>query len=285
MGSSASKQQHKEKASPEGIQVICAGLGRTGTLSLTEALKRLGYKPYHYLDVSHSAAWCQVAETQGKDARAIETVLTKIEQDGYTATLENPTSDIYQDILAKYPNAKVVLTVRDSPQAFVKSWKLLFDTMVVTEQTFSWTFPSFLGYIPLFRDLKKIRHFMGTTHLGLEPGALTHGWRDRGDNSDEWLAEQYERHNQHIMDHVPKDQLLVFNVKQGWEPLCEFLGKEVPPKDEPFPHCQINNAASLKALKKQFVWVVYGWIPVLVLSTAAVVVWSSQERPRGKGTV
>jgi hypothetical protein len=105
---------------------------------------------------------------------------------------------------------------------------------------------------------------MGTTHLGLLPGELTHGWRNHGDN---WLAEQYKRHNQHVQEHVNKEQLLVFNVKEGWEPLCQFLGKEVP--TEPFPHVKVNNAEALQQLRKQFMIVVYGWIPALVVTIGA----------------
>ena len=245
----------------EGIQVICAGFGRTGTLSLTEALKRLGYEPYHFVDFKHHQAWAEVAN----GTRSVDEIIDLIVKDGYNATLENPTSDIYLPILEKYPNAKVILTVRDTPEAFVKSWKILFDTMVITEQRFSWNFPSFLGYIPLFYNLKETRQFMGTTHLGLARGDLTHGWRTHGD---EWLAEQYKRHNQHIQDHVDAKQLLVFNVKEGWEPLCQFLGKEVP-KDEPFPHAKVNNAEGLLKLRKQFNMIVYGWIPTLLLTAGA----------------
>jgi hypothetical protein len=265
MSSATTEEQQQMKKG--GIQVICAGLGRTGTLSLTEALKALGYNPYHYVDFNHTQQWADFA--QGKEG--VDTIMDLIEQDGYTATLENPTSDIYQDILKRYPNAKVILTVRDTPTKFAASWKVLFDCMVITETTFRWTFPSFLGYIPAFRNLKIIRQFMGTTTLGLEPGELTHGWRDRGEDTDSWLCEQYERHNQHVIDHVPKDQLLVFNVKEGWKPLCAFLGKDLPPTTTPFPHCTINNTESLIRLKRKFQMVVYGWIPtvVTVLGAAA----------------
>jgi hypothetical protein len=106
---------------------------------------------------------------------------------------------------------------------------------------------------------------MGTTHLGLPPGELTHGWRN---HSDEWLAEQYERHIQHVMDTVPKDQLLIFNVKEGWGPLCEFLGSssgQVGIPNESFPHSQVNTTRSLKRLRRQLLAVVYGWIPTLLI--------------------
>jgi hypothetical protein len=250
-----------ENSPPDGggIQVICAGLGRTGTLSLAEALTTLGYKPYHFIDFGQHSSW--VDFVNGK--KTADDIIDLIEGSGYNATLENPTSDIYQDLLRRNPNAKVILTVRDTPEKFVASWKTLFDTMSITEQCFSWRFPSFLGYIPLFSNLCQIRQFMGTTHLGLPKGALTHGWRDM-DDGDAWLAEQYERHNQHIKDNVPKDQLLVFNVKEGWGPLCALLGLPVP-KDQPFPHSTVNTTEGLLKLRREFRMVVYGWIPFLAL--------------------
>ena len=238
-------------------------------MSLDEALKKLGYKTYHYLDFSHHPAWADLANGKKTSKEVIDLIV----QDGYNATLENPTSDIYQDILREYPDAKVILTVRDSSQAFCKSWKILFDTMVITEQKFSLKFPSFFGYIPLFANLKKIRYFMGTTHLKLNPGDLTHGWRTKGDA---WLAEQYEKHNEHIRSNVDPKNLLVFNVKEGWEPLCKFLAKEIP--DEPFPNVQVNTTSALLELRSVFRKIVYLWIPTtLALGAGISYFWSRQQ--------
>lgn len=255
-----------ENKTSSGIRLVCAGLGRTGTLSLTEALTTLGYKPYHYIDFSHSKEWADLAKGETDSSMVIDAIVNG----GYDAVLENPTCDIYTDILAKYPDAKVVLTVRDTPQAFEKSWKILMDTMVVTERNFSWHFPSFFQWIPLFENLKHVRKFMGTTHLGLPPGALAHGWRDQPQS---WLAEQYEKHNAHVIANVAPEKLLVFNVKQGWEPLCKFLECEVP-TDQDFPHSKVNTKESLVQLKQTFERAVYGWIPVVValLATTAAVV-------------
>ena len=248
-----------------GILLICAGLGRTGTLSLTSALELLGCKPYHFVDFRHAEQWA--AFSRG-DISSSDEIIDSIVQDGYNAVLENPTCDIYQDILRRYPDAKVVLTVRDSPEKFEESWKTLFDTMIVTEQDFSWKFPSFFGWIPLFRQLREIRDFMGTTHLGLKRGALTHGWRQEPPG---WLGEQYKRHNDHVQTHVPEKQLLVFNVKQGWKPLCDFLGCDVP--DAPFPHIKVNDAKALAQLKRQFQIAVYAWIPLVVIALGSTALW------------
>ncbi|VEU35563.1 unnamed protein product [Pseudo-nitzschia multistriata] len=251
-----------EPPGPGTIRVICAGLGRTGTLSLSEALSTLGYRPYHFIDFSHAEEWAGLAEGTS-DAGSL---LDRIVADGYDAVLENPSCDVFDDLRKRFPDARVILTVRDSAEAFEESWKVLMDTMVVTEQPFSWAFPSFFGWIPLFRRLRVIRRFMGTTHLGLEEGALAHGWRDRPSG---WLAEQYDRHNQHVVDSVPPEQLLVFRAGDGWEPLCSFLGTGVP--GGAFPFCTTNNKEALRRLRTTFLAAVYGWIPVTALAAAGAV--------------
>ena len=237
---------------PAAIEVIGAGLGRTGTLSLQAALEQLGYKGHHFVDFSHAKQWADLAH--GKTS--VDAIIDLIVENGFTATTDNPTADIYKDLFKRFPDARVILTVRDSPETFAKSWKTLYDSVEVTERDFSWKFPSFFQWIPTFRHLKEMRCFMGTTHLELGPCEL---W-DR--HSEGWLEEQYERHNQHVIDTIPEDQLLVFNVKEGWEPLCKFLDKPVPAN--PFPHAKINSASGLQDLRLMFIVVIYCWIPLLL---------------------
>jgi len=84
-----------------------------------------------------------------------------IVQDDYDAVLENPTCEIYKDLFNRFDDAKVILTVRDSPEKFEQSWKTLMDTFVVTEQTFSWRFPSFFWLDSYFSTIEKDSLFHG----------------------------------------------------------------------------------------------------------------------------
>merc|ERR1712224_2716 len=83
---------------------------------------------------------------------------------------------------------------------------------------------------------------------------------------DGWLEEQYRAHNDLVRKTVPDDRLLIFNVKEGWEPLCDFLGKEVP-DGVPFPN--VNESADLKRARTVMRIVSYAWIPMVLATTAA----------------
>jgi hypothetical protein len=243
-----------------GIQVIGAGLGRTGTKSLQAALDLLGYKTYHFSLPAHAKSWAQFAEGQISAEEAID----RVSRDGFTATCDQPSADVYREQLRMYPNAKVVLTVRDSGAVWAASWKVLMDFIEVQERPFSLTYPSFIQWIPFMRGWKRMRNVMGT-HLGLPPGELIRGWRSQPD-PDIWLATQYDAHNAQVKEHMKQEgkQLLVFNVKDGWAPLCAFLGKEVP--STPFP-C-VNESADIKFATKAMKSVTYAWLPMLAVSVA-----------------
>eukprot|EP00035_Acanthoeca_spectabilis_P021629 m.439239 g.439239 ORF g.439239 m.439239 type:complete len:258 (-) comp18359_c0_seq1:102-875(-) len=235
------------------IEVIGAGLGRTGTMSFQAALNKLGYNTYHYPLPDHAEQFAQVADGHADAENAVRLVA----ECGFTATCDEPMADFFATQLRMFPKAKVVLTVRDSAESWVPSWKVLMRFIEVQERPFSLLYPSFIQWIPFMAAWKRMRNVMGT-HLGLAPGELIRGWRSK-ESPDEWLASQYEAHSALVISTVPKDQLLVFNVKEGWAPLCAFLGKEVP--TEPFPF--VNESADLKMATTMMSVVTYTWIPAL----------------------
>jgi len=242
----------KEK-SLAGIRVIGAGLGRTGTKSLQAALDILGYNTYHFPLPEHSRAWAAFASGTGSAEAAIQTAV----DDGYDATCDQPMADVYTEQLDMFPQAKVILTVRDTPEKWASSWRVLTEFIAIQERPFSIFpfYPSFIQWIPFMKDWKKMRDIMGV-HFGLKRGELIRGYVDHPEG---WLEEQYNNHNDAVKNHVPKDRLLVFNVKEGWEPLCEFLGQDVPSID--FPN--VNESAELRRVTKIMKIVTYGWIPLV----------------------
>mmetsp|Transcript_5358 Transcript_5358/g.9101 ORF Transcript_5358/g.9101 Transcript_5358/m.9101 type:complete len:267 (-) Transcript_5358:43-843(-) len=236
------------------IRVIGAGLGRTGTKSLAAALDMLGYRTYHFPLPEHSAAWAAYAKGTGSAQDAIGTAVAA----GYNATCDQPMADALQEQLEMFPDAKVVLTVRDSPEKWAASWKILMEFIRVQEQPFSlWRpfYPTFIQWIPFMQNWKRMRDIMGV-HLGLLPGQLIRGHVSEPAG---WLEKQYDAHNKTVRKVVPKEKLLVFNVKEGWAPLCKFLGKELP--EEPFPN--VNESKELRRATTIMKVVSYGWLPFL----------------------
>jgi len=239
-----------------GIKVIGAGLGRTGTKSLAAALDILGYKTYHFPLPQHSAAWAAYASGTGSVQDAINTAVS----DGYDATCDQPMADVFRAQMEMFPDARVILTVRDSPEKWAASWKVLAEFIRVQERPFSlwrpYFYPAFIQWIPFMRNWKRMRDVMGV-HLTLRPGQLVRGYVSEPEG---WLEKQYEAHNKIVKKEVSKDKLLVFNVKEGWGPLCEFLEKEVP--HEPFPN--VNESKELQRATLIMKVVSYGWFPLLL---------------------
>ena len=135
-----------------GLQVIGAGLGRTGTLSLAAALEILGHKTYHFVTPEHAEHWAQLADGDDGD---VDSCLARITDGGYEATCDQPTADVFEDQMRMYPSAKVVLTVRDTPAAWVRSWRVLSDFIEVQERPFSLLYPSFIQWVPFMRNWKR----------------------------------------------------------------------------------------------------------------------------------
>lgn len=203
------------------LKVIGAGFGRTGTASLKAALEELGFdKCYHMQEVfpqpQHVPVWQAASEGKPVDWDKLF--------DGYQATVDWPGCTFYKELMAHYPDAKVLLNVRD-PEAWYRSTT---NTIYRMSQR---GFPASL--VPLF--IPRLRRFirMVTTLI----------WQKTFDNrfgDKAYALEVFEKHNAEVKRTVPAEKLLVYEVKEGWEPLCAFLGVPVP--DKPFP--RLNDSAA-----------------------------------------
>jgi Sulfotransferase domain len=204
------------------IQIIGAGLGRTGTLSLKAALEELGFiKCYHMVEVF----------TRKDDAQTWDRALRGEPVDwdrlfaGYRATVDLPSCLFYREQMEKYPAAKVILTVRDPDRWYDSARQTIYFARTA--------FPRWAAVInPRMRAFHRMIDRMWER--------LFHGqFEDRA-----VAIDVFNRHNEQVRREVPADRLLVYEVSQGWAPLCEFLGVPVP-DGKPFPH--LNDAAVFRA--------------------------------------
>jgi hypothetical protein len=196
------------------LQVVGAGLGRTGTASLQTALQQLlGGRCYHMVEVfgkdDVQAAWRSAAEGGPVDWAWVF--------DGYVATVDWPAASFWPELTAEYPDAVVLLSTRKDAAAW---WKSASNTILQP--------PEPGRDDPFFHMWKAITE-----------NRFTPEWTEAGP-----AMEAYERHNAAVRAGVPAERLLEWQPGDGWEPLCERLGVPVP--DEPFPH--MNTTEQFRAM-------------------------------------
>lgn len=188
------------------IEVVGAGFGRTGTLSMKLALDQIGFGPcHHMMEVFNrpgdAQGWADVIAGDNAD---LDPLL-----DGYRSTVDFPACVMWRELMDANPQSKVLLTVRPSDK-----WWRSFDS-TIRPNIDGTNQHEDAGFTALLRAIDRVV-FGG--QAGDQEAAIA----------------AYEQHNARVVADTPADRLLVYEVGSGWEPLCEFLGVAVP--DEPFPH-------------------------------------------------
>lgn len=202
----------------------------------------------------HLPLWKRVGEGE-------EEVLKEIFA-GYTACVDFPGCYYYQQFMKWNPNAKMLLNVRDSPEVWEKSAR---DTICnpkdcPLQSDLTWM----MSWVP-YSWCYYVWHFGKNVYRSNKvlPGDNTDLLDAKTD-----IKQVYIDWIEQMKTTIPSDKLLVFNVKQGWAPLCEFLGKPVP--DEPFPRTN-DSAQFMQMMKKQRLT---GTVIKLVLTSVPVVLLS-----------
>ncbi|XP_078484558.1 uncharacterized protein LOC101242581 [Ciona intestinalis] len=203
------------------MKIIVAGCVKTGTKSLAEALTKLDYNVYDYLEHFwyHGEQWERFFEGKGK----VEDFRQMYED--VDVVCDGPISFFWEEIFSVHPDAKIILTVRDNEDQWFESRK----RHVIRQSTnITWKL------IHLFSpNGRKFHRYRRNLYRKLYGGNLTYLLSNTVLN--EIVTRRYYRQQiTYVPQKVPKNQLLIYNVKEGWEPLCKFLGVETP--DEPFPH-------------------------------------------------
>ncbi len=191
------------------LEIIGAGYGRTGTMSLKLALEQLGFvKCYHMQEVfmhpEHIPMWAAAHRGEAVDWAQL--------YEGYRASVDWPSCNLWQEHAALYPNAKIILSTRDPD-----SW---YTSVMNT----------------IYRSSTMARDSKDPTARQFGEWACDITWRRLFDDRMEdrgHAIDVYNKHVEHVKATAPKDRLLVFEAAQGWEPLCRFLRVGVP--DEPYP--------------------------------------------------
>ena len=216
----------KQSATTEvgGLKVIGAGFGRTGTLSLKAALEELGFGPcYHMTELFQHPDDLATWEAASKG----ESVDWKDFLDGYRATVDWPGCTYYKEMMQAFPDAKVLLTIRDFDRWYESANATIFNmTRRFASRRVS----------PLRLIMMRNPFVAGRVRVGQMINEAIWGKTFGGKFEDKAHAfEVFQQHIEEVKRVVPAEMLLVYNVKEGWGPLCAFLDVPVP-TDTPFPH-------------------------------------------------
>ena len=184
-----------------GLFVIGAGFGRTGTSSMKTALELLDIGPCHHMKEvttpEQTAYWLAAAEEQATDWDQVF--------NGYRSCVDWPAAFFWRELSEVYPDAKILLTVRDSESWYKSMRNTILDVL----------------------KHKPDANTVATKLVG--EGVFTNRLDDK-----EHVIGLYEQNTRDVQAAFSSDRLLTYELGAGWEPLCRFLGKPVP--DIPFPH-------------------------------------------------
>jgi len=219
------------------MEILALGVSRSGTDSLKQALEELGYKhTYHGWDAmlfpEHNAFWREAMKAKFEGGKK----LTRDDWDrifgNCMAISDLPAIAFAEELIEAYPEAKVILSTRD-----VDSWYRSVSATVNAQvnhypQRFTQLFHPLLFQYNVFYTIYNY-FFRGSFERN---GKIV-----------------YEEHNAMIRRLVPNDRLLEYHVREGWKPLCEWLGKEIPNTEVP----HVNFGADFKAKVRviQLMWV------------------------------
>lgn len=211
------------------LRIIGAGLPRTGTFSLKRALEQLGIgRCYHMNEVfahpEHMPQWERAAQGTLPEWQSLFA--------GYAATADSPACFFWRELCDAYPAAKVILSLREPSEWYASMQTTVVELMVK---------PS------LVPDPRAQAVLEGSRRL-----VLDRFFEGRFEDREHALA-RYRAHAEAVQATIGRERLLVYEVADGWAPLCAFLGVPVP--NEPFPMTNMRDAfrarAGLPALKPE----------------------------------
>ena len=201
------------------MKLIGAGLPRTATTTQMIALEMLGLPCYHMRDMMADPSTSIPQWRQGLEGNGPWDELFA----GKESIVDWPGSYHWRELMDVYPEAKVLLSVR-SPESWVESMNNTIaaiwfgdNLMHHLAQAQYYVDPLYASWLDLLNDMWTKADIMVNSG---------------GDAAE--MAAGMERWNQEVIDTVPSDRLLVWNPKDGWEPLCELL--DVPVPDTPLPN-------------------------------------------------
>ncbi|XP_023340279.1 uncharacterized protein LOC111710426 [Eurytemora carolleeae] len=245
----------------EGFVLIGAGLPRTGTMSTRAALQNLLKGKIHHMATVMSERLDKHDFWKKAVAKQVSTNDWQETLSEYRGGVDYPISFFYKEIMEAFPNAKVLLNVRD-PIKWYESVKNSIFRLHMTARCWPCTwFTALIGQaesIELVAQLSELIPSYSSEEMSMF-SAVAAGQSQ--------AVQFWTEHVNQVKSTVPADRLLVWDVREGWEPLCQFMDLPIP--DEPFP--RVNDTASIEGARKRILyssWFFVVFLPAFMLLAA-----------------
>lgn len=228
------------------LLVIGAGFQKTGTSSLQAALGELGFRCAHGSDVhglgDSKRLFLPLLQQKLRGDRVdVDKLKAWLSTYNFTAVCDFPFSLFWEELHEAFPEAKVVLTVRDAPGWFLSRKSMLAferNSVDLLHRLLALYDPRRAALVPFLDLIEEVAYGV----------PLFNGPELDDPRLRERYVQRYHQHNRHVQRSIPKYKLLVFDVAQGWTPLCEFLN--LPEPDTPFPKKNLS-LESIKAIVRK----------------------------------
>jgi len=232
------------KHNDEGLKVVAVGYGRTGTYSLTLALEELGFPTLHTQHLYENEEIINMWTNE----IFLPSILNKTVDMGrpnfhliakqFKATADLPMALYFEQVMEEFPDCKFILTTRENSEVWFRSWNTL---------TKSITQPAHLGGL-VFTNVRQYTYYLKWLFavVNKDDKFLTASNPLPPQNKEAAIA-SYEEHNRKVRELIPSDRLLEYNVKEGWQPLCNFLEIGECP-GTPFPKTNSARAVQVQSI-------------------------------------
>lgn len=256
-------RDHRERKLP--MRVLVLGLCRTGTSSIIAALRKLGYTPHQMREVlanpSQIPLWQEAidltlvpaSQRPRNERRRLPFGRDEFDKllGEYDAVTDVPAAVLWKQLIEAYPEAKVILTNRPYDE-----WERSMQNSIFKMFTYRLFYWARVTGISRWAPVLRLLHTVFYVHNGSYYGGPK-------------AKKAYEQHYENVRAAVPADRLLELGPEQGWDPLCEFLGKKKP--KETYPLMKENETMTTQLEKSWQGMMKYLMLMVFMPGGAAVV--------------
>lgn len=221
------------------MKVIASGFPKTGTKSLHAALELLGFSVYDYPEHAyiHYESWKKILN-EGGTVEDFKRMYENVD-----AVCDQPACYFWEEIHQAFPNAKIILMTRDENEWYKSMYNQIrnYDSDIMS---------TLLLFSPTYNRMNRVFDASMRVIFGIPQRTVL---KPRLVLNEMIMKLKYRGHVVNVLSNAPRDKLLVFDVNEGWAPLCKFLDCSIP--DCPYPRKNVGATFLADAVAKDKIFI------------------------------